>query len=33
MLGSRRIASRAYSPSGQRSGTGIRVWMAPYPRA
>jgi xanthine/CO dehydrogenase XdhC/CoxF family maturation factor len=33
MLGCRRTISRTYRLSGEKSGTGIRVWMMSYPRA
>jgi hypothetical protein len=33
MLGCRHTVSRPYGPGGDKSSTGIRVWMGSYPQA
>jgi hypothetical protein len=33
MLGCRHTVSRTYGPGGDKSSTGIRVWMGSYPQA
>ena len=33
MLGCRHTVPRTYGPGGDKSSTGIRVWMGSYPHA